>query len=119
VSEVAAPDSPQRGLPLVLQLGAAFERSRVAAAGTIVPASLWSREDGGASSLGFRCVLDDGTGRIDLLFVGRDVVPGFVLGARCHVEGTARLDHGRLTLWNPLYRLGSDGPGEPGLSADG
>jgi hypothetical protein len=95
-------------LPLVMQLSAAFERCRVAASGIIVSASLWSREEGELQALGYRCVLDDGTGRIDLLFVGRYRVPGLVPGARCHVEGTARLDHGRLTLWNPLYRLSPD-----------
>jgi hypothetical protein len=118
VTEVAAPDSPRRGLPLVMELGAAFERCRVAAGGTIVSASLWSREEGGANALGYRCVLDDGTGRIDLLFVGRYRVAGLVPGARCHVEGTARMDHGRLTLWNPLYRLGPEGGESQARSAD-
>ncbi len=110
---------PRGGCPSSVELGRAFERSRVAAAGTIVAASLWSREEGGAASLGFRCVLDDGTGRIDLLFVGRYEVPGLVVGARCQVEGTARMDHGRLTLWNPLYRLEADGRVAPGLTDDG
>jgi hypothetical protein len=118
VSDVATPETPTRGLPFVTQLGAAFERSRVAAGGAIVSASLWSREEGGESSLGYRCVLDDGTGCIDLLFVGRYRVPGLVPGARCRVEGTARMDHGRLTLWNPLYRLGPDRGGSEAPSPD-
>jgi hypothetical protein len=97
-----------RGLPLVLELRSATHRSRVAVGGTVV-ALCPQRE---AAPVGFRCVLDDGTGQIDLLFLGRHEVPGLDVGARCHVEGTARMDHGRLTVWNPLYRLepiGCDG----------
>ena len=90
-----------RGLPLVLELRSAVDRSRVALGGTVVALR---RQPAGAPA-GYRCVLDDGTGRIDLLFLGRHEVPGLGVGARCHVEGTARMDHGRLTVWNPLYRL--------------
>lgn len=111
-------DPPSSGMPLVLRLGSAFARSRVAAGGIIVEVMPWSKGDGGASELGFRCTLDDGTGRIDLLFLGRDHVPGFLPGARCHVEGTARMDHGRLAIWNPLYRLGPDRSGPASGSAD-
>jgi len=60
-------------------------------------------------SLGYRCVLDDGTGRIDLLFLGRHRVPGLISVPDAHVEGTARMDRGRLTMWNPLYLLEAPG----------
>jgi hypothetical protein len=40
-----------------------------------------------------------------LLFLGRSMVPGIVLGARCSVEGTVRVDGGRPVIWNPLYFL--------------
>ncbi len=118
MSGMIASDPPTPGMRLVLRLGEAAERTRVTAGGTIVETSPWSRGDGGPSGLGFRCVLDDGTGRVDLLFLGRDRVPGLVSGARCHVEGTARMDHGRLTIWNPLYRLGPDGPAPGGGTGD-
>lgn len=94
-----------RGLPLVLELRSATDRSRVAVGGTVVAAF---RPPPGAPG-GYRCVLDDGTGQIDLLFLGRAEVPGLGVGAHCHVEGTARMDHGRLTVWNPLYRLEPSG----------
>jgi hypothetical protein len=94
-----------RGLPLVLELRSAVDRSRVAVGGTVV--ALCPQSDG--APVGYRCVLDDGTGRVDLLFLGRREVPGLAVGARCHVEGTARMDHGRLTIWNPLYRLEPSG----------
>ena len=100
-----------RGLPMVLELRSAFNRSRVAVGGTIVSVRPPTDETGGSGSIGYRCVLDDGTGQMDLLFLGRDKVPGLGVGARCHVEGTARMDHGRLTLWNPLYRLDPPGCG--------
>jgi two-component system sensor histidine kinase KdpD len=54
----------------------------------------------------YLCVLDDGTGEIDLLFLGRREVPGLGVGARCRAEGTARVEGGRLVVWNPLYWLG-------------
>jgi hypothetical protein len=91
-----------RGLPLVTELRLAFPRSRVTVCGTIV--SVLGLPDG-RSSIGYRCVLDDGTGQIDLLFLGRDRVDGVSTGARCHIEGTAMTDHGRLSVWHPLYRL--------------
>ena len=111
-----------RGLPMVMELRSAFTRSRVAVGGTVVSVRAPAGETERSRSLGYRCVLDDGTGRIDLLFLGRDKVPGLSVGARCHVEGTARMDHGRLTLWNPLYRLdppGCGGDGRPRRSMDG
>jgi hypothetical protein len=77
----------------------------VAAGGVIVAAKVGSSKDGSPASLGYRCTLDDGTGQVDLLFIGRRLVSGLTVGARCHVEGTARMDRGPLTPWNPLYRL--------------
>lgn len=100
------------GLPVVTDLGSAIERCRVVATGTIVPVPA----SAAAHPSSYRCTLFDGTGQIDLLFLGRAQVPGLTLGARCRVEGTARMDHGRLTLWNPLYDLeplGNDGDRPP------
>jgi hypothetical protein len=100
------------GPPVVTDLGFAVSRCRVVATGTIVPVP--ASAAGHPSS--YRCTLFDGTGQIDLLFLGRPQVRGMTLGARCRVEGTARMDHGRLTLWNPLYDLeplGSDGDWPP------
>ena len=96
---------------MVMELRSAFTRSRVAVAGTIVSIRGSVEGTGRSMSLGYRCVLDDRTGRIDLLFLGRDRMPGLSVGARCHVEGTARMDHGRLTVWDPLYRLDPPGCG--------
>ena len=85
------------------ELGRAVHRCRVAVSARVVAVSRPSSGDRAPS--GFRCVLDDGTGQVDLLFLGRDHIPGLVVGAHCQVEGTARMERGRLTVWNPLYEL--------------
>jgi hypothetical protein len=86
-----------------MELGSAFHRCRVAVGGTIVAVDGCNAD--GAPATGFRCVLHDGTGQVDLFFLGRSGVPGLSIGARCQVEGTARMENGRLTVWNPLYLL--------------
>jgi hypothetical protein len=66
------------------------------------------------SSFAYRCVITDGTGELDVLFLGRTAVSGLAAGARCGVTGTAGIHGARLVVWNPRYRL------EPcdGLGAD-
>jgi hypothetical protein len=54
---------------------------------------------------GYLCRLADGTGGLDLLFLGRAGVAGLVPGARCAVQAMAGTRRGRLTVWNPRYRL--------------
>ncbi|MGH3470616.1 MAG: hypothetical protein ACRDPG_01050 [Nocardioidaceae bacterium] len=62
----------------------------------------------------YACVIDDGTGELGLLFLGRRGVAGMVVGTRCTVEGTANLEGSRLVVWNPLYRIEpSERCGEP------
>jgi len=74
----------------------------VATTGTVVATSSgW----GGRGPSGFRCMLDDGTGRVVLVFVGRERVPGIEVGARCRIQGTAWVQQGQLTIWNPNYEL--------------
>jgi two-component system sensor histidine kinase KdpD len=83
----------------------ASARGRVVVTGTVRSAETITI-DGSPS---YRCAIDDGTGELDVLFVGRSSVAGVRVGARCRVEGTAQ--PGRTVLWNPLYRLevGADG----------
>lgn len=89
------------GRPVARKIAAARPRSRVVVTGTI--SATGSKTVDGTVS--YTCALTDGTGEIGLLFVGRRSVAGIVLGALCTVEGTARVDGGLLTLWNPLYRI--------------
>ena len=57
------------------------------------------------SSLTYRCELSDGTGEIDLLFLGRAEIPGLVAGRHATIEGMVGTYHGTPTMWNPRYQL--------------
>ena len=52
-------------------------------------------------------VLDDGTGGISAVFLGRRSLAGVDVGAVMVVEGTVGLHHNRLALFNPSYELSS------------
>lgn len=55
------------------------------------------------------CTLDDGTGQINLVFLGRDKIAGLEINSRCEIEGTVgRNQHGQLFILNPLYTLLAD-----------
>lgn len=49
--------------------------------------------------------IDDGTGRVDAVFLGRRSVPGIVPGARLTLAGRFRIDEGRARIFNPRYEL--------------
>jgi hypothetical protein len=53
----------------------------------------------------YDAVLNDGTGAIVVRWVGRESVPGVVVGALLTVEGTVSELHGHLVVLNPLYRF--------------
>lgn len=52
-----------------------------------------------------RYVLADGTGELDLMFLGRVEVRGLEKGRQCTAEGTAAIRDDRIVLWNPRYQL--------------
>jgi hypothetical protein len=96
------------GQPVARKIGEAVPRGRLVVTGTVVAAT--TVPVGGVAS--YCCVIDDETGQVDLIFLGRRGVAGLDVGARCTVEGTARSEGDRLVVWNPLYRfeaLGLDG----------
>ena len=88
-------------LPVARRVIDARPRARVVATGTIVATEVTSR----GSSPVFCCTLHDGSGELDVLFLGRSSVPGFSVGTRCSVEGLALIEDNRLAVWNPLYRF--------------
>ena len=90
-----------QGLPVARRVIDARPRARVVATGTIVATEVTSR----GSSPVFCCTLHDGSGELDVLFLGRSSVPGFRVGTRCSVEGLALTEDNRLAVWNPLYRF--------------
>jgi hypothetical protein len=51
--------------------------------------------------------VEDASGAVKLLFIGRPCLPDMVLGTRVVAEGTSRLQGGEPVVWNPLYRLES------------
>ena len=53
------------------------------------------------SSLAYRCVVTDGTGELDLLFLGRAAIVGLAEGTWCRVEGAVTRRRGRLTVCHP------------------
>jgi two-component system, OmpR family, sensor histidine kinase KdpD len=57
------------------------------------------------SSLAYWCVLADGTGDVDLLFLGRAAIAGLAAGTRCSIQGVVTTRGGRLAVWNPRYQV--------------
>jgi hypothetical protein len=50
-------------------------------------------------------VLDDGTGRLSAMFMGRRAIAGIECGRRLAIEGTPVVGERGLTLYNPAYEL--------------
>jgi two-component system sensor histidine kinase KdpD len=76
-------------------------RDRVRVTGTIISAQTTAI----GSSLAYRCVLADGTGELDLLFLGRAAIAGLAAGIRCSIEGVVTARGARLAVWNPRYQV--------------
>src|SRR6185312_1317457 len=57
------------------------------------------------SSRGYRCILDDGTRQLDLLFLGRSQIRGLTVGVECRASGRVAVHQGRASIWNPRYQL--------------
>jgi hypothetical protein len=92
------------GRPVARRIADACPRYRLVVTGTITAIRVVELGE----SYGLRCELDDDTGQVALVFVGRAEIPGVVKGARCTVEGTARQggdNQSELEVWNPLYRF--------------
>jgi hypothetical protein len=88
------------GRPIARRIAAATARRRAVLVGVVNTVSLGQRH-----GPRFEAVLDDGSGRITLCWVGRERVGGVEAGAHLLVEGTVLTDRGRLILLNPLYEL--------------
>jgi hypothetical protein len=57
----------------------------------------------GTSTL--ECVLQDDSGAMSLVFLGRSTIPGIEVGGRVRAEGVAAEHRGRLAILNPVYQL--------------
>ncbi len=56
----------------------------------------------------FECLLDDETGSVVLVFLGRSFVPGLFAGATLQVQGTPGTLGNRIAIINPLYEFLSE-----------
>lgn len=54
---------------------------------------------------GLEAELDDGSGTVRLVWMGRETVPGIEAGRRLRVTGRLTLADGRRTIFNPKYQL--------------
>jgi RecG-like helicase len=88
-------------MPVARRIAGAVGRGRIVVTGAVTCTETTSH--GGSPA--YRCEIDDGTGVIAVLFLGRPAVAGLVEGARCTIEGTVQQDKDGLVVWNPRYRL--------------
>ena len=93
---VSPEEVPEGATPI----GTVAYRQRARVAGKIK--SLRVQPWAGVATL--ECVIVDGTGGINLVFLGRHV-PGLAPGVRLVAEGTIGDHGGKLAILNPLYRI--------------
>jgi hypothetical protein len=107
-------------------VASARPRQRLQTTGTICSVhAIRTREPwpGAESRLRVECDLDDGTGTVVLIFLGRAEVPGVRAGRRIRAWGTVLEAGGRLQILNPGYELlpsggaGGNGPDEAATGA--
>ena len=96
------------GRPVARQVAEAMHRGRIIASGKVVSQDI-IRIGRTPSTV---CRFDDGTGEIDLLFVGQPEVARLYPGTSCTVEGTARIRNGRMEIWNPIYEVNTFDPNQ-------
>lgn len=77
------------------------DRERVLLRGTL--SSVMLRPRGGVPAL--EAELDDGSGRLNLVWLGRRRIAGIGPGTRIQVEGRIGVQDGERVLWNPRYEL--------------
>ncbi|WP_084103546.1 OB-fold nucleic acid binding domain-containing protein [Demequina sp. NBRC 110056] len=85
----------------VTTVGAVTVREVAAVEGRIVSVTIEPRD--AAPQLTAR--IDDGTGRIDAIFMGRREIAGIEPGARVTIEGRVCSDEAGLRVYNPRFEL--------------
>jgi hypothetical protein len=101
--DVAADDERHAAAKVVgcTPLSDAVPRCRVAVSGVL--RSVVLRPRGGVPTV--EAELFDGTGSVDLVWLGRRELAGIEPGRRLRVEGVVAEREGRRTLFNPRYEL--------------
>jgi RecG-like helicase len=98
VSEQLAHDAESKGCQ---QIQRARVREHVHLRGTIQAVTLSPEEDHRRLDV----ELDDGTGSITLVWMGRRLIPGIDVGRTVDVWGTLTISDGRRVIFNPSYEL--------------
>jgi hypothetical protein len=101
LSGTAVNGAAMTGRAPISRIAAVGAQDRVAVTGVILSATT---EIIGTSPA-LRCVLADGSGEIDLLFLGWSAIAGLEPARRCTARGRACAWGGRLVIWNPRYQL--------------
>ncbi len=88
-------------VPGAVAIGTVRYRQKVKVAGRVKSVRIqpWA----GVQSL--ECLLDDSTGSLPLVFVGRSEVPGIAPGAKLVAKARVCEHHGRLSMLNPDYEF--------------
>ncbi len=98
VSEQLAHDSESAGCQ---QIQRARVREHVHLRGTIQAITLSPEEQHRRLDV----ELDDGTGSVTLVWMGRRLIPGIDVGRTVDVWGTLTISDGRRVIFNPSYEL--------------
>ncbi len=77
-------------------------RDRVVLQGAINSITIGPRD---GSPMRLEAELDDGTGSVALVWMGRRSIPGLAVGRRVIVRGTLTIYGGRRVIFNPRYEL--------------
>lgn len=85
----------------VLPIGELRERQYAEVNGTVKTIALRPR----ATVPTLQAEISDGTGLLQLVWLGRREIPGIVPGARLTTRGRVAVSHGVMTLFNPAYDL--------------
>ena len=92
---------PRTDTATVTPIGDVRWRDRVRVAGQVRSLRIAPQRD--VPTL--ECVLDDGTGTMLAVFLGRRELGGLRVGGRLEVTGTAGVHQNRLAILNPDYRM--------------
>lgn len=87
--------------PGALPVADASDRQRATVSGVLRSVTIRPRERVPA----VQAELFDGSGVLDLVWLGRREIPGIEPGRRLRAEGRVCDVHGRATIYNPRYRL--------------
>jgi amino acid transporter len=100
-SSVAVMAAPVTRADGTTPIGAVVWRQRVDVSGTVRTVRVHPLA--GTSTL--ECVVEDDTGSMSIVFLGRSHIPGIAVGTRLRAQGVAGDHRGRLAILNPTYQL--------------